>query len=233
MLPSALPSRKSALCVRAVTQTAPFRDVSIAECTFPSHRDRRMRFSVECAFPHLRKRRATSRKSALWPRCLTEKRILAPMPHVKAHSATGTSRKSALWMRTSPKDALWMRAATQNASFRDVSVAECVFPSHRDHRMRFSVECAFSHLRKRRATSRKSALCPRCLTEKRILCTVSHGKAHSVCGVSRKSAFCVRCLTEKRILEVSPSRKSALCLRTSPKDALCMENTRASRAFPP
>jgi len=107
-------------------------------------------------------------------------------------------------MRTSPKDALWMRAATQTASFRDVSVAECVFPSHRDRRMRFSVECAFSHLRKRRATSRKSALCPRCLTEKRILRS--------------------RCLTEKRILEVSPSRKSALCLRTSPKDALCMES---------
>ena len=35
-----------------------------------------MRFSVECAFPHLRKRDVTSRKSALWPRCLTEKRTL-------------------------------------------------------------------------------------------------------------------------------------------------------------
>ena len=123
-----------------------------------------------------------------WHR-LTEKRILCTVSHEKAHSAPGASRKSALWMRTSPKDALWMRAATQNASFRDVSVAECTFPSHRHRRMRFSVECAFSHLRKRRATSRKSALCPRCLTEKRILCTVSHGKAHSGPGASRKSAF--------------------------------------------
>ena len=57
--------------------------------------------------------------------------------------------------------------------------------------MRLSVECAFSHLGKRRATSRKSALCP---------------------SASRKSAFCPQCLTEKRILEVSPSRKSALCV---------------------
>ncbi len=164
-------------------------------------------------------------------RRLTEKRTLAPVPHVKAHSVPtasrkgafwksrphgkahsdpGASRKSALWMRTSPKDALWMRAATQNALFRNVSVAECTFPSHRDRRMRFYVECTFPHLRKRGAGSRKSAFCVRCLTEKRILQPVSHVKAHSV---------------------PTASRKSALCLRTSPKDALCMKNTRASRAF--
>ena len=35
--------------------------------------------------------------------------------------------------------------------------------------MRFSVECAFSHLRKRGVASRKGALCARALTEKRIL----------------------------------------------------------------
>ena len=35
--------------------------------------------------------------------------------------------------------------------------------------MRFSVECAFSHLRKRGVASRKGALCARTLTEKRIL----------------------------------------------------------------
>ena len=51
-----------------------------------------MRFSVECAFPHLRKRRVTSRKtalcsrssiaagpkSALWPSRLTKNRTLRP-----------------------------------------------------------------------------------------------------------------------------------------------------------
>ena len=79
-----------------------------------------MRFSVECAFPYLRKRRATSRKSALWGLTLTEKRILhqrrhrdvtkrrtldrrrhgearfACGPHQRAHSACGR------WLRREP-----------------------------------------------------------------------------------------------------------------------------------
>ena len=46
-----------------------------------------MRFSVKCAFPHLRKRRATSRKSAFCPGHLTEKCTLAQPPHGKVHSA--------------------------------------------------------------------------------------------------------------------------------------------------
>ena len=49
-----------------------------------------MRLSVECAFPHLGKRRATSRKSALWSWRLTEKRTLELAPHGKAHSGGGT-----------------------------------------------------------------------------------------------------------------------------------------------
>ena len=56
-----------------------------------------MRFYVECAFPHLGKRRPTSRKSAFWPMDLTQKRILCPLPHGKAHSAPDanlTDRKS-------------------------------------------------------------------------------------------------------------------------------------------
>ena len=67
-------------------------------------------------------------------------------------------------------------------------------------RMRFSVECAFPYLRKRRATSRKTALCTRRLTENRILCRRRHGKAHSATDASRKTAFCNRRLTERRTL---------------------------------
>ena len=37
--------------------------------------------------------------------------------------------------------------------------SECAFPSRRDRRLRFSVECTFPHLGKRRAASRKGALC--------------------------------------------------------------------------
>ena len=63
--------------------------------------------------------------------------------------------------------------------------------------MRFSVECAFPHLRKRCAGSRKSALCSRRLTEKRTLqpfldrggtkkrtlAPAPHGKPHSAPAV--------------------------------------------------
>ena len=45
--------------------------------------------------------------------------------------------------------------------------------------MRFSVECAFLYLGKRRLTSRKTAFCPDGLTQKRILDSTPHAKAHS------------------------------------------------------
>ena len=80
-------------------RNALFGNVATAECAFPYSTGCRMRFSVECAFPHLRKRRPASRKSAFWPRRLTEKRTLAPTAHAKAHSVPGTSRKSVLWPR--------------------------------------------------------------------------------------------------------------------------------------
>ena len=93
---------------------------------------------------------------------LTEKRTLAAPPG-----------------RASPKDAFWLFWSSQNASFCDVKL-----------QMRLSVECAFPHLGKRSAGSRKSALCPDGLTEKRTLRSspigktqfevASYGKAHSV-----------------------------------------------------
>ena len=75
-------------------------------------------------------------------------------------------------------------------------------------RVRFSVECAFPHLRKRGASSRKSAVCSCGTTEKRILQPAPHGKAHSARWASRKSAFCTLSLTEKRILHVGPHVKA-------------------------
>ena len=87
--------------------------------------------------------------------------------------------------------------------------------------MRLSVECAFSHLRKRGATSRKDAFCADGLTQKRSLHPATHAKAHSG-GVA---------LTEKRILQPAAhakahsaqtvSRKSALWIGISRKSALC------------
>ena len=144
-----------------------------------------MRFSVECAFSHLRKRGVGSRKSAFCGCDVTEKRSLA-----RARRARLTEKRTlaASRGRTSRKGALWLGRHLQNASLREA-------PHQKAHsggsgarrmrlsvtsnsRMRFSVECAFSHLRKRGVGSRKSAFCPDGLTEKRILRDRPHGKAH-------------------------------------------------------
>ena len=81
-----------------------------------------MRFSVECAFPHLRKRGATSRKDAFCADGLTQKRSLYPATHGKAHSATVTSRKTALCagdaILTSRKSAFWAGDVTENRTLR-------------------------------------------------------------------------------------------------------------------
>ena len=55
--------------------------------------------------------------------------------------------------------------------------------------MRLSVECAFPHLGKRRAASRKSAFCADVLTQNRILPQRSHGKPHS--GGSEDPRVCL------------------------------------------
>ena len=82
--------------------------------------------------------------------------------------------------------------------------------------MRFSVKCAFSHLGKRGAASRKSAFCHLCLTEKRTLQPTPHGKAHSATYASRKSAVCNLRLTKRHTLRFPdrtdcafPSRRGA------------------------
>ena len=58
---------------------------------------------------------------------------------------------------------LSVRYRLQNALFGEVPAAECAFP----------------HLGKRRLTSRKTAFCPDGLTQKRILDSTPHAKAHS------------------------------------------------------
>ena len=67
-----------------------------SECAFPSRRDRRMRLSVRVPAQNalFRKMRLFS-PGQTWRR-LTEKHILQPTPHGKAHFAAYASRKSAL-----------------------------------------------------------------------------------------------------------------------------------------
>ena len=77
------------------------------------------------------------------------------------------SRRST--QRSSTWDSDARRGGTQSASFRDAAGSECAFSSTPTPRVRFSVECAFSDLRKCRVVSRKSAVCTGGLTERRIL----------------------------------------------------------------
>ena len=147
-----------------------------------------MRFSVECAFPHLGKRRAASRKSALWPDRLMQRRTLrspgraecafpsrcgAPgvwgnpppgcgalwrMPQL-GKCARATTRQPAGRVARVSADLGSESNLTEGRTLPDRRAPECAFPSRRDRRMRLSVECAFPHLGKRGAASRKSALC--------------------------------------------------------------------------
>jgi len=64
------------------------------DCAFPSRRGHRMRLSVECAFPHLGKRRATSRKSAVWDSDSRKRHTLYVGSHGKAHSAYAPHQKT-------------------------------------------------------------------------------------------------------------------------------------------
>ena len=110
----------------------------------------------------------------------------------------------------------------RNALFGNVATAECAFPYSTGCRMRFSVECAFPHLRKRRPASRKSAFWPWALTENRILAVGPHAKAHSGPDGSRKSALWPRRLTQKRTLAPTAHRKPHSACVPSPKDVLCI-----------
>ena len=110
-------------------------------------------------------------------RHLTEKRILQPAPHGKAHSARQQSPRVRLSVRVRP-------------------------------RVRFSVECAFPHLRKRGAASRKSAFCADGLTEKRSLQPAPHGKAQSARWASRESAFCTPTVTQSASFRESPPQSA-------------------------
>ena len=112
-------------------------------------------------------------------RHLTEKRSLHVGPHGKAQSAVAARRKSAFSNRRLTEKRILQPAPHGKAhSARQQSPRVRLFVRVRP-RVRFSVECAFPHLGKRGATSRKSAFWSRRLTEKRTLQPTSHGKPHS------------------------------------------------------
>ena len=112
----------------------------------------------------------------------------------------GSSARGGCAECASRKTALYVIDTMRNAPFGNVATTECAFPYSTGCRMRFSVECAFPHLRKRRPASRKTAFWSWDLTQRRILTPTPHGKPHSGYGPSRKSALWPRRLTQKRTL---------------------------------
>ena len=119
--------------------------------------------------------------------------VKCAFPHLGKRGAG--SRKSTLWPRS--------RGAPHQKTHSGRSGARKMrFSVTSNSRMRFSVECAFPHLGKRRATSRKSALCNLRLTEKRTLARAH--RAH---------------LTEKRTLLAWGVAECAFRSRRRPRGA--------------
>ena len=133
----------------------------------------------------------------------------------------------------------------QNASFREIVPPECAFSYGTGCRMRFSVECAFPQLGKRRPTSRKSALCVDSLTQKRILGptltqkrildSTPHAEAHSGGSEDPRVHLSVRASYRMRF-SVRPGLQNALFRRvrfsSSGQTSSCLTQNRILRRRP-
>ena len=183
-------SRKSAFCALGLTEKCSLHPAPHGKAHSVRERSRRVRLSAR-SDPKPKFGGPGATRPAAWRAV-----ALRPPPgddvNEKAQSARWTSRKSALCAHRLTERRSLSPPLPQNASFREIVPPECAFPYGTGCRMRFSVECAFPHLGKRRAASRKSALCALGLTEKRILCSPPHGKAHSVRERSRRVRLSVR-----------------------------------------
>ena len=174
---------------------------------------------------------------------MTSRRIASQQCTQVPHSATGDSRKGALWGCHSHGKAHFACGPHQRAH------SAC----GRSHRVRLSVRARAQNALFRRMYFSLPAQTWSHLTQRRILRRRSHGKPHSATVTSRKTALCNRHLTENRSLQPPPhgkphsasatpprrdrkahsgratSRKSALCVWASPKGAFCMRAVVASR----
>ena len=139
------------------------------ECAFPYGTGCRMRLSVECAFPHLGKRRAASRKTALCPDALTQKRILCRRSHGKAHSGGSEDPRVRLSVRASYRMRFSVQHGLQNASFRRVRFSSPGQTSSRLTENRTLPRQPHAKPHSAQTPSRKTAFCPNGLTENRIL----------------------------------------------------------------
>ena len=109
-----------------------------------------------------------------------------------------THQKVQFGSDTAARVHFFVTSQPQSASFRHVAHRKTHSACKQSRRVRLSVECAFPHLGKRGATSRKDAVCNHHLTEKRSLGSL----------VVADCAFPSRC-----------PPKDALCMRTVAQNA--------------
>ena len=226
-------SPRMRLSVRPPAQNALFRRVRLSSPGQTSGRLTERRTLPPAPHGKMHSATYISRKGAFWPRRLTERRSLTvreiaecafpsrcgarevwgnPPPGCGAlwrmaqlgKRARATSRQPAGRVARGPADLGSESNLTEGRALPDRRAPECAFPSRRDRRMRLSVECAFPHLGKRGAASRKSALWPDRLTERRALCAEPHQKAHSGLIDSCKGALC-----DPQVAQNAPFRHAA------------------------
>ena len=114
VMPTVVSQRVS---VTQQVQSAPFGGAAPAECAFPSHRARRMRFSVAPRPQNALFRRVRFSSPGQTSGRLTERRTLCRPPHGKAQSVPTTSRKSALCPTGGLQDALFRESAHLECAF--------------------------------------------------------------------------------------------------------------------
>ena len=105
--------------------------------------------------------------------------------HGKAHSGVGASRKGTLCVTARMQNTPFGEVRDQSAVFREASGGP-------GRRVRFSVRRRHVCAGEEKCILRKSAVCVRGATEKRILRACPHGKAQSVWLPACRMRFCVR-----------------------------------------
>ena len=219
-------------------------------------RSRRVRLSVRVRSQNAPFRRVRFSSPAQTWSHLTQRRILRRRPHVKAQSAPGDSRKTALCTHHLTEKCILCRRCHLDVTKRRIlggrrhGKAHFACGAHqkahsacgRSRRVRLSVRVRAQNALFRRMCfslpaqtwgrlTEKRTL-DRHLTQKRTLHPSSHGKPHSVPATPRKSAVCTRRLTQKRTLGVSLSRKSAVCAHRLTEKRILHAGGRAECAFP-
>ena len=139
---------------------------------------------------------APSRKTALCPDALTQKRTLRQRSHGKPHSGGSEDLRVRLSVRASYRMRFSVRHGLQNALFRRVRFSSPGQTSSCLTQKRILPRRPHAKTHSAQTASRKNAFCADVLTENRTLRQRSHGKPHS--GGSEDPRVCLSVRTPHR-----------------------------------